>query len=71
MAQDTTDRQDSGMDTQERIFYAATTQAVYMLSLADSLEQVAERMAEVLKAERSDVIMVLKAAVELRWLAQK
>ena len=26
------------MDTQERIFYAATTQAVYMLSLADSLD---------------------------------
>ena len=58
-------------NVQERIIYAATTQAVYMLSLADSLEQIAERMAEVLKAERADVIQVLKAAVELRWLAQK
>ena len=57
------------MDTQERIFYAATTQAVYMLSLADSLEQVAERISK--SGERADVILVLKAAVELRWLAQK
>lgn len=58
-------------DVQDRIFYAATTQAVYMLSLADSLEQIAERMAETLNADRADVILVLKAAVEFRWLAQK
>lgn len=56
---------------QERIFYAANRQAVYMLSLADSLEQIAERMAETLNADRADVILVLKAAVEFRWLAQK
>jgi len=60
------------MDTQERIFYAATRQAAYMLATADRLDEIVRQaMQPSYVFGVRDAATLTQAAIELRWLAQK